>query len=103
MDVLISWSGRQSRSVAEALRVWLPKVIPSLKPWISTQDIDKGSRWFNEIQKYLGNAKGCIVCLTPENVTSPWIYRETGAIALTQTNPICPLLVGDLSPIYAPV
>jgi hypothetical protein len=74
MDVLISWSGRQSRKVAEALYDWLPKVIPSLEPWISTQDIDKGQRWTNELQKRLATAKGCIVCLTSENVNSPWVY-----------------------------
>ncbi len=94
MDVLISWSGRQSRRVAEELYVWLPKVLPKVKPWISTQDIDKGKRWFDELQKYLATAKACIVCLTPENVNSPWLYWETGAIALTQKNPICPLLIG---------
>jgi TIR domain len=93
MDVLISWSGKQSRAVAETLYEWLPKVIPSIRPWLSTQDIDKGRRWSNELQNYLSTAKGCIVCITPENLNSPWVYWETGAIALTQPNPICPLLI----------
>lgn len=94
MDVLISWSGKQSRHVALALHVWLPKVIPTIRPWMSKLDIDKGSRWSNELQEYLTHAKGCIVCLTPENVSSPWVYWETGAISSTQEHPICPLLIG---------
>lgn len=97
MDVLISWSGRQSRAVAFGLHVWLPKVLPTLRPWFSTQDIEKGTRWFNELQKYLTCAKGCIVCLTPENVSSPWVYWETGAISLTLESPICPILI-NISP-----
>ena len=93
MKVLISWSGRQSRKVAEVLYGWLPKVLPSLTPWISTQDIDKGKRWASEMQDYLTAANACVVCLTPENMDKPWLYWETGAVALVQKHPICPLLI----------
>ena len=94
LEVLISWSGRQSRAVALGLHIWLPKVLPTLRPWISTQDIDKGTRWSNELQNYLARAQGSIICLTPENIVSPWVYWETGAISQTQRFPICPLLIG---------
>lgn len=93
MDILISWSGRQSRMSADALYMWLPKVVPTAKPWLSSLDIDKGSRWRSELHVYLTKAKGCIVCVTPDNIDSQWIYWETGAISLVQEHPICPFLV----------
>jgi hypothetical protein len=81
VDVLISWSKRQSRETATALYNWLPKVVPDFKPWMSDKDIDKGKQWFGELQGFLADATSTIICVTRENVRSPWIYYETGAIA----------------------
>jgi len=74
---------------------WLPKVVPGLKPWMSTKDIDKGKPWFSELQNVLGQATSCIICVTSENVRSPWIYYETGAVAAKKEDVlVCPYLVG---------
>ena len=81
MKVFISWSGERSKIVAEALRDWLPAVIQSVKPWVSSKDIDKGSRSFAEIQAQLKDAQFGIACLTPENLTEMWIHFESGAVA----------------------
>ena len=77
MDVLISWSKKQSREMASVFHGWLPKVVPGLRPWMSSKDIDKGKLWFGELQDFLGEATSCIICVTGENVRSPWIYYET--------------------------
>jgi len=95
MDVLISWSKPQSHSIASVLYDWLPKVVPGLKPWMSDKDIAKGKLWFGELQSFLGEATSCIICVTAENVRSPWIYYEVGSIATKKQDVlVCPYLVG---------
>jgi hypothetical protein len=98
MDVLISWSKRRSRELASSLHAWLPRVLPGLVPWMSEKDIDKGTEWFRELQDFLSGAKLCVICVTRENVRSPWLYYEAGAVATKRRNVrICPYLF-DLTP-----
>lgn len=95
LDVFISWSGDKSRAVAEALRDWLPKLVNAIKPWISSADIDKGTRWRSEIAERLSATKAGIVCLTPTNLTSPWLLFEAGALSKSiESAHVCTLLVG---------
>jgi TIR domain len=95
MDVFISWSGERSRAAAEALRGWLPKIINAIKPWLSSEDIDKGSRWGSDVASRLEAAKAGIICLTPGNLHSDWILFEAGALSKTLQNTfVCPLLIG---------
>ena len=96
MDVLLCWSKKRSHLVAEALQAWLPQVLPSLKPWMSSLDIDKGRAWYHELHLFLSQAKAVIVCVTSENVRSPWIYYEAGFVASSRdTNLVCPFLLGE--------
>jgi len=95
MDVILSWSGTQSRKVAETLNGWLKDVLPGIKPWISTEDITKGSAWFPALLGRLEAARLCIICITPENLRSPWLYFEAGAIAGKSTDTrVCSYLIG---------
>ncbi|MFZ0928904.1 MAG: TIR domain-containing protein [Syntrophobacteraceae bacterium] len=79
MKVFISWSGPLSHKIALILHDWLPSVIQAVEPFLSTEDIDKGSRWFNELSKELLDTKFSLVCLTPDNRDAPWILFEVGA------------------------
>jgi hypothetical protein len=79
-NVFISWSGERSKAVAEALRDWLPDVIPAARPWISTRDLEKGAQWQAEITGQLQTSNIGIFCLTPENLVAPWILFEAGSL-----------------------
>ncbi len=103
MKVFISWSGGLSKAVAELVKPWLKCVLQATEPWISTEDVDKGSIWFNEVSDQLDASSVGIICLTSENISKPWILFEAGALAkgLT-TKKVCTLLINlkpaDLEP-----
>jgi len=69
-----------------------------LKPWISSNDIAPGARWNAAVAKALSESKAGIICLTPENMASPWILFEAGALAKTVGNDtlVCPYALFDL-------
>lgn len=94
MKVFISWSGVASRSLALALADWLPKVIQGLVPFVSAKDIDKGANWGIELARELADADFGIVCLTPDNLASPWLNYEAGAITTSVSSRVCPILLG---------
>lgn len=95
MDIFISWSGPRSGALAEALKKWLPKIVNAFKPWLSSADIDKGTRWGSEVASKLSTSKAGIICLTPNNLNSQWILFEAGALSKTLENTfVCPLLIG---------
>ncbi|MFC1764725.1 toll/interleukin-1 receptor domain-containing protein [Planctomycetota bacterium] len=79
-NVFLSWSGRRSRQVAQALYDWLPRIVNSIKPWFSPEDIDKGDIWFGNIAEQLEKIDIGIVCLTPENLHEDWLLFEAGGI-----------------------
>lgn len=95
MDIFVSWSGARSRAVAEALKEYLPIIVNAFNPWLSSADIDKGTRWISELSEALLTAKAGIVCLTPNNLNAPYILFEAGAISKTVgKSRVCPLLIG---------
>lgn len=93
MKVLLSWSGARSKAVAEALRYWLKAVIQSIDPWMSEEDIKKGTRWSAELASELEKTRVGIICVTPENLNAPWILFEAGALSKTLNKTyVCPYL-----------
>jgi hypothetical protein len=97
-NVFLSWSGPRSQHVAETLRSWLPMVIQAAKPFMSKKDIEKGSRWHLELAKALEGMKVGIICLTPENLTAPWLLFEAGSLSKTldRDTRICTYLLAGL-------
>jgi len=94
MKVFISWSGEESRAVALILREELPCVINAIKPFVSSEDIDKGTLWFQKIASELENSDFGIICLTETNQNSKWVLFEAGALAgRFSRSRVAPLLV----------
>lgn len=95
MKVFISWSGGDSHSVALILRDWIAVVLPYAQTWVSSEDISKGARWGVELAEELETTNCGIVCLTPFNVTEPWLNFEAGALSKTvERARVYPFLVG---------
>jgi hypothetical protein len=81
MKVFVSWSGERSRLLAQALHAWLPLVLHYVKPWLSDADVSAGDRWATVVAKELEASNFGIICVTPENLNSPWVLFEAGALA----------------------
>jgi len=81
MKIFISWSGKESLCIAKALKEWIPNVIQIAEPYVSAEDIDKGSRWASDISKELDDSSFGIICLTKNNISAPWINFEAGALS----------------------
>ena len=101
MKLFVSWSGNRSKAVAESLAAWLQQTIQAVDAWIST-DLEKGVRWGPEITDKLRESTIGIICVTPENVSAPWLLFEAGAISNTKDAHVCTLLVG-LTPADVPL
>lgn len=81
MKVFISWSKPRSRAVAEALCTWLKDVMQAVDPWISSENIRKGTRWSIELVRELEATHIGVICVTPENLEAPWLLFEGGALS----------------------
>ena len=105
MKVFLSWSGDRSKSVAMALRTWLPLVLHYVDPWLSEKDIAAGDRWTLEVGKGLDQSQFGIICLTRENLNAPWILFEAGALSkFLATSTVCPYLLDlEFSDIAGPL
>jgi len=95
MNVILTWSKKASEDLALFLREWLKDVVSGVDTWVSTEDIQKGKRWFQELMNKFQDTHFLIMCITAENARSPWIYYEVGLIAAKQEEATtCPYLVG---------
>jgi hypothetical protein len=81
MKIFISWSGDVSHKVALVLRDWLPSVIQTIEPYVSSEDIDKGARWATDIAGELEKSSYGILCITANNIDAPWMNFEAGALS----------------------
>jgi bifunctional DNA-binding transcriptional regulator/antitoxin component of YhaV-PrlF toxin-antitoxin module len=81
--VFISWSKVRSASeqLARVVCGWLPEILQQVRPWLSSEDLEPGTRWNAIISEQLEGTTLGIFCLTPESQTSPWMLFEAGAIA----------------------
>ena len=81
MKVFISWSGELSKKIAIIFREWLPLVIQSVEPFVSSEDIPRGGRSFSKLAEVLEDTHFGLLCITKQNMNRPWILYEAGAIS----------------------
>ena len=91
-EIFISWSKERSLHFANALRELMVRVLhehgstpsPPAKPGdhlvTLSEDLPKGGGWFSNLAGLLENARAGIICATPENLSSPWLLFEAGAL-----------------------
>jgi hypothetical protein len=93
MRIFISRSGDLSNRIAIILKEWIPNVLQSIEPYVSSEDIDKGSRWSTDIAKELVNSTYGILCVTKDNFKAPWLNFEAGALSKElDASRVCPFL-----------
>src|SRR5688500_5480759 len=80
-NVFISWSGRYSGAVAQALQRLLADVTHGLDIFVSSENIEAGTRWSDEIRANLQNATVGVLCVTKDKLDSRWLNYEAGAMA----------------------
>lgn len=105
MQIFISWSGEQSRKIADVISKWLPDVIQSVRPFFTPDDVTKGQRWASEIADTLHSSQFGLFCLTADNLTAPWILFEAGALSKDlKEGRVCSLLFGvDTTQLVGPL
>lgn len=95
MKIFISWSGQLSKELGEIFSNWIPGVLQFVSPYFTPDEIEKGSRWSSEIAKELQESQIGILVLTRDNLLSPWIMFEAGALSKQlEKSRICPILFG---------
>lgn len=98
MKVFLSWSGEHSKQIASVFKDWLPSVIQSIDPFISSEDIEKGSRWNTEIAQKLQETSFGIIFLTKDNLNAPWLNFEAGALSKALNNSYVAPFLYDIKP-----
>jgi hypothetical protein len=94
-SIFISWAGKASHEIAKSLKDWLPLVFGGVHCWVSSHDLPSGKVWATELFEQLELSNVGIVVITPDNVESPWILFEAGAISKNlKISRVVPYLVG---------
>jgi hypothetical protein len=61
---------------------WLPGLFGGrITSFVSFADIEKGEGWFERLLTELEKADAALLCLTPENLASPWMHFESGMVS----------------------
>lgn len=93
--IFISWSGNISKKVALNLKNLLEKELfanTGLICFVSDVDIKSGALWLKEVKSKLKECSYGILCVTIDNINSPWINFELGALVIRNV-PAVPMLI----------
>jgi len=72
---------------------WLPYVLNEVEPWMSSEDIKKGTRWASELAITLTKTDYAILFVTPENQFAQWLLFEAGALSTSLGAAVATVLI----------
>lgn len=73
----------------------LPDILQDVEVWMSAHDIDAGAKWNVTLSSELEASSFGILCLTQENLASPWLLFEAGSISKSVSGAhVVPYLLG---------
>lgn len=95
MRLFISWSGEQTRELANAVQAFFELAFAShVQTFLSDADIAPGERFLAVINENLGGADIGVILITRQNMNNPWLLFEAGALAgKSERGSVVPLLV----------
>ena len=73
-------------------------MIQGLDVFMSKHDLESGTRWSDALARQLEGSNFGILCLTPENLTKPWLLYEAGALTKQLGGRACGVLLDAMSP-----
>lgn len=92
--IFISWSKPISKSIAEDIKSFLRQVHQQFDYFLSDENIPHGSFWSKSIGDNLKESVAGIICVTPENISSPWLNFEAEALFRSEKQRVYVLLFG---------
>lgn len=94
MKIFLSWSKIRSGKLAEIFSDWLPNVLQYVDIYLSSdpESLGMGERSFSNIQQNLEESSFGLIFVTPENIDSPWINFEAGALSKKMDAKVVPIL-----------
>lgn len=77
--IFISWSKESTKKIAIFFKDIIKSML-NLNAYMSEVDIELGSNWFQNLREKLSTSEVALVIITKENINSPWLLFEVGAI-----------------------
>lgn len=86
---------------------WVSEFVSALRtggvdPWFADVELAPGDRWADKIQDALRASDTLIVVLSPNHLTSRWVFFELGA-AIADKKRIVPVLAANLDIAQIPI
>ncbi|KAA1245657.1 toll/interleukin-1 receptor domain-containing protein [Aquimarina sp. RZ0] len=98
------------KNIADIVSRTLKRItLNQIVPWFSSDEsgtggLKPGNLWFNEILDKIQKSKAVVAILTPNSISRPWIYFETGIGQALEDCEVMPICIGiDRSKVYPPL
>src|SRR4051794_6043831 len=100
----------EDKEIAELIANILKRVsLEQIQPWYSsdsspTGGLNPGSQWFAEILSKLKSSSALIAIITPNSISRPWLYFESGIAQAVENCEVIPVCVGiSKEKVYSPL